>query len=63
MKQFAFNYFYNPQGSSPGTLTITDTATNTSINPFCLVMMSAIALILTVYFWRKGWLKNTAKLD
>ena len=31
--------------------------------PFCLGVMSAIALILTVYFWCKGWLKNTAKLD
>lgn len=31
--------------------------------PFCLGVMSAIALILTVYFWRKGWLKNTAKIN
>lgn len=26
--------------------------------PFCLGMMLAIALMLVVYFWRKGWLNN-----
>ena len=26
--------------------------------PFCLGMMAAIAFILIVYFWRRGWLKN-----
>ena len=31
--------------------------------PFCLGVMSAIAIILIVYFWRKGWLKNTAKVN
>ena len=31
--------------------------------PFCLGVMSAIAIISIVYFWRKGWLKNTAKIN
>lgn len=31
MKQSGFNYFYNPQGSSPGTLTIPETAKIPSI--------------------------------
>jgi magnesium transporter len=26
--------------------------------PFCLGVMSAIALILVVYFWQRGWLRT-----
>ena len=29
--------------------------------PFCLGVMAAIALILGIYFWRKGWLTNATK--
>lgn len=29
--------------------------------PFCLGVMFAIALILVIYFWRKGWFKSTSK--
>lgn len=31
--------------------------------PFCLGVMFAIALFLIIYFWRRGWLKNTSAID
>ena len=30
--------------------------------PFCLGIMVAIASVLMVYFWRRGWLKNTSTI-
>ena len=30
--------------------------------PFCLGVMVAIAIILIVYFWRRGWLKNSSTI-
>ena len=30
--------------------------------PFCLGVMAAIAIILVIYFWRRGWLKNSSTL-
>ena len=31
--------------------------------PFCLGIMVAIALVLIIYFWRRGWLKNTTTIQ
>ena len=31
--------------------------------PFCLGIMLAIALGLIIYFWRRGWLKNTSTIQ
>ena len=31
--------------------------------PFCLGVMATLALTLIIYFWHKGWLNNTAKID
>ncbi len=31
--------------------------------PFCLGIMVAIALVLIIYFWRRGWLKNTSTIQ
>jgi magnesium transporter len=31
--------------------------------PFCLGVMTAIAIVLIVYFWRRGWLKNTSTIQ
>jgi magnesium transporter len=30
--------------------------------PMCLAVMAAIACILLVFFWRKGWLENSVKI-
>ena len=31
--------------------------------PFCLGVMFAIALVLIIYFWRRGWLRNTSTIQ
>ena len=31
--------------------------------PFCLGFMLAIALVLIIYFWRRGWLRNTSTIQ
>ena len=31
--------------------------------PFCLGIMTAIAMVMITYFWRRGWLQNTSTIQ